>query len=600
MSRAVKYGIISIILVSFLFFGLYGVITGQKAYVAKIDGEQISTIKFNNYLTSRKQAILSERNDKSTIDFVSSKQFERIILNEMINTIVIHKFLQDNGMKIDEKVVAYYVRTLQSFNKEGKFDNAYFQQYLKYINTPERKFLKDQIPQLEESIFAYMASSLKINAKNLASEYLRSQKRQRNIDILTLQTSSKFEYNEDELVHYYDTIKEQFIQPAKHIVTISYLDDYVNQNVKIFHSTPQNIVRYYNDEYIGKVIKLQYTLFNERKAAEIAYSIVKKQGISLQNVTDTMLAKVPNAIIKQSLDSSDTIDNDTILLAIRNLPKGGVTPIITIGENFYIAQVLDIKETKFSDIREKKNIDKEILQKRKCNNVQIFTEKISQDLQSGLSFEAVSLKYGFPISMQVIVDAKTANVINANTNLNVTIDNILLNHILQNDDTLYGHVITLDRDKCSFAIYKQTKIEPERIQSLAENRGNILGLYRKNKEFQTLERHAITIANNVKSLKNELSSYTQHGTFKNITLTMNNNISPDIFTKPIGTIFATKGSDGNIYVVKIKSETPYYGEIDKHDIKSQIVEIQNVYYNTFLQEWLNLIYDKYNVQIKIK
>lgn len=600
MSKVVKYSIIGVILVSFLFFGIYGAVTGQKAYVAKVGSEQISTMKFSNYLASRKQTILSQKNNKGMIDFVASKQFERIILNEMINTIVIHKFLEDNGLKIDEEVVAYYIRTLQSFNKEGKFDNAYFQQYLKYINMPERKFLKDQIPQIEESIFAYMASSLKIDAKNVAREYLHSQKRQRNIDILALQPSSEFKYNEDDLMSYYNEIKEQFIQPAKHIVTISYLDDYINQNIRIFHSTPQNIARYYNDEYLGNVVKLQYTIFNDKKAAETVHSIVKKQGISLQNVTDTMLAKMPNNIVKQGVDSSDMIDNREILLAIRNLQKGAVTPIIPMGGDFYIAQILDVKETKFSDIREKEDIDKEILQKRKCNNIQIFTDRISQDLQSGLSFEAVSLKYGFPISKQVIIDAKTGNVTNANTNLEDKISNVLLQHILNDSDTFYGHVVSLDKTKCSFAIYKQSKIESEHIQTLPEVRGKVLVLYKKKKEAEDLEKQAVAIAGNVKSLKNSLASYSQHGVFKNITLPVQNNISGDIFAKPVGEVFAVKGNDGNVYVVKVNSEIPYNGNIDDYSVDKQVGEIQNTYYNTYLQEWLNLMYDRYNVRIKIK
>lgn len=599
MSKFVRYIVIGIVVISFAFFGIYSAITSQKGFVAKIDGEKITTAKFNSYLSERRQNILSNRNDKATIALVSSKQFERLMLNEIINSIIIHKFLQDNGIKIDEKISAAYIKTMQAFNKEGKFDSEYFKKYLEYTNTKEKDFLKSYIPKIEETIFTAITNGVKFSMDNIAEEYLKSQKKERNFDILLLKNTKPTEYKEEELASYYETVKHNFTQEAKHIVTVSYLNDYINQNVQIFHSTPQNIAQYYNEEYMGKTMKLQYTIFKDKQTAQTAHSIVKKQGISLQNITDTMLSKNPKDIISQGTLDSSSIESNEILTEIKNLSKNGITPIIETKKGYYIAQILEIKETKFSAIDAKNNINKEILKKRKCNNIQIFTDRISEDLQSGLSFEAASLKYGFPISKTIIIDAQTKQARNANTNLPEKINQKLLEHILANEDISYSHVLNIDEKNCSFVIYKQQNIEPKRTLSLSEVRGKIVAMYQKQKTIIELQKEAKTIERRVKSLKNTLESYKDFGTFVNTNLGVNNAISPEIFSKKIGETFAITGKNGNVYVITVKSEKPYTGTLNKNELSQAKTQIETIYYNTYLQAWLNMMHEKYTVQVYI-
>ena len=599
MSKFVKYGVISLVVISFFFFGIYGVITSQKSYVAKIDGEKISAAKFQSYLSNRKQNILGQKPTPEVINLIASKQFERIMLNEMINSIVIHKFLKDNGLHITEKVSAAYVKTLQNFNKEGNFDSQYFQKYLEYIDTTEKEFLKSYIPKIEEVLFTNITNGIKISMPSIARQHIMSQKKERNFDILLLKHTKPFEYKEEELLAYYQTIKQQFTQGTKHIVTISYIDDYITQNIKIFHSTPKNIAEYYNNEYMGKNIKLKYAIFQDKETAQTAHSLAKKQGISLQNIVDTILSKTPNSIIKHGNENSSNIENSEILLSLKNLTKNSVTPVIQLQNGYYLAQVTEVQNKTFSQDIEEKNISENILKQRKCNNITIFTDKISQDLQSGISYEGVSLKYGFPISQEVIIDSATKTVTHAHTNTPVNIDPNLLQNILQNKDTKYGHVINLDKTKCSFAIYKQTNIEQERILSLSEVRGKVLEMYKDHKKLQDQQKEAKVIESNVKSLKNNLLSYQKHGSFANLNLNINNNISPELFTKPIGTTFAVTGQNGNVYVITINSQQEYTGTITNAEIMQAKKEIENIYYNTFLQEWLKNMYDKYDVKIYI-
>ena len=139
MSKKLKYAVIAVVVVSFMFFGIYSTIAARKSYVAKVDGIKITMQEFNRYASNRKQQIFSNVEgdvvrQKQAMEFIQSKQFEEFVLNEMINTLVISKFLKENGVDIKPQVIAGYVRNMATFQKEGKFDAVYFKQYLKYLN----------------------------------------------------------------------------------------------------------------------------------------------------------------------------------------------------------------------------------------------------------------------------------------------------------------------------------------------------------------------------------------------------------------------------------------------------------------------------------
>ena len=99
MSKKLKYAVIAVVLVSFMFFGIYSTIASRKAFVAKVDGIKITTQEFNKYLSNRKQQIFTnvqgdEARYNQAIAFVENPQFQQFALNEMINTLVISKFLK--------------------------------------------------------------------------------------------------------------------------------------------------------------------------------------------------------------------------------------------------------------------------------------------------------------------------------------------------------------------------------------------------------------------------------------------------------------------------------------------------------------------------
>lgn len=181
MSKKLKYAVIAVVVISFMFFGIYSTIASRKAFVAKVDGIKITTQEFNKYLSNRKQQIFQnvqgdEARYSQALAFVENPQFQQFVLNEMINTLVISKFLKENGIGINIETVAEHVKTLASFQKDGKFDADYFKQYLKYMGVSEYDFLKNLIPEFEQNIFGLLVAPLKIESDALATEYAKALK----------------------------------------------------------------------------------------------------------------------------------------------------------------------------------------------------------------------------------------------------------------------------------------------------------------------------------------------------------------------------------------------------------------------------------------
>ncbi|MDA0617264.1 MAG: SurA N-terminal domain-containing protein, partial [Proteobacteria bacterium] len=549
----------------------------------------------------RKQQIFSNVEgdvvrQKQAMEFIQSKQFEEFVLNEMINTLVISKFLKENGVDIKPQVIAGYVRNMATFQKEGKFDAVYFKQYLKYLNMNEYDFLKQQIPEIEQNVFGQLLSVLQIGeAGHLQEEYAKALKRERGIEVLTLNVPVIKKPTDDELNKFYQIHKEKFIEKPQHYVTVSYIDDYISKHTNVFHATPSMIANYYNDSYMGKVMKLYYVEIADEGKANIIHSITTKQGISLQSAVETMLKKPVHHIQSNGFASSNDIDDARIISAIRDLNIGNITPIIKIDSKLYIAQIIDIQEEEFLNRESSKAINNEIMHQRKCNNVKVYTEKLRQEFESGVSFDTVSLKYGLPISASIVVDENDGKVRNEQNGKPIIISQKLVEHVLSNNDTLYGNILNINEKTCSFVVYKQERITKERIKTLPEVRGEILQMYEAWKISQDTKATAENILQQVTSLKTDLSGYISYGAVLKRQVQLSDAIGSEVFAKSIGDVFIYNNGT-NLQIIRIMNEKHYDGNVTEQDIHNNAQNLQNAYYNSFLKELINKLYKEYKVK----
>ncbi len=598
MSKSIKYAIIAVIIVSFLFFGIYGAIASRQSYVAKVDGTKITVQKFNRYATDRRQNILSNAKEDPTrqaraVAFVQSEQFTQLVLNEMINALVISKFLTDGNMPIDVEVVAEYIKTNSVFQKEGKFDDEYFKDYIKYYGKSEYDFLDSKIPQLEQDIFGYLLSPMQVQSEVLYEEYAKALKRVRDIKILTINTPEVQIPSDDILRKIYEQNKHKFIAKPQHYVTLSYVDEYIKSHTNIFNATPNMIAKYYNKEYMGRVVSFYYAKFTDESQAKKARLIVKKQGISLQSIIETMLKNPVHHIADSGKDISSQVNDSNVLSVVKDLSVGSVTDIVQIGEEFYLAQILNVHEEEFS--HENIAIGNTIAEKRRCNNARIYVEKIKEELQAGVSFEGVVLKYGLPISQRAVINEGDRQVYDANTNKPLYANKSLVEHILNDDNASYGHVVNIDDESCSYVVYKKNKILNERFKTLPEVRGEVISIYQKDVQFQEMEKTAKYIVEQISLLNTELSEYKSYGKLHKEKVYVSGNSKSQIFQKPVGSALYVV-NNGIVDVITINNETQYGGNISKEDKKASSQSFREIYYKSFLGSMVADLYKNYNVE----
>ena len=599
----IKYAIIAIVVVSFAFFGIYEAITSNQPYVARIDGMKVTTQEYNDYANKRRTDILAGAMTNKQIyaqalEFVESKQFLTLILNEMVNKVVIHKFLVENNIKVTHKTIAEYIKSIPSFQKDGKFNADYLKRYLSYINISEYEFLNSQIPQIEQMLFEQMVSATQIKSNILANKYSVALKKERNIETLTVKSNQEFKISEDNLKKIYEQNKKNFVQKPQHFVSISYIDDYIKQNINIFSANAQEIAKYYNENFTGSIVEFYFAKFNDEKSAQTAQSIVKKQGISLRSIAEAMKKQGVNVI--GSDGNSEKTENKDILHSILNLATGSVSNVIFDGKSYFVVQITKIHEpTRF--IAEGVQAQ-ELAQQRKCYNANIYIEKIKQELNSGSSFEAVALKYGFPLSTQIRIDTQTGDVFDLNTNLPATLDEKFKSSIIKNVETQYGSIIAIDEKTCSYAVYQQNRVEPQRIKTLDEVRGQVIAMYIEKQKIEDITKIANSIVAQAKTSKFSLNYYSSQGVFENKSVNILTMPSKEVFKHQIGDIFYFISTDENnekvAIVVKNNSDVKFAGVVSDDELANAQNIIKKVYYSSFTTEFMAELYGKYAVKVK--
>ena len=598
-----KYAIIAMVVASFIFFGIYEAITSRQNYIATIDGIKITEQEYRDYANNRRTDILAGTMANKLVyaqalEFVESTQFSKLILNEMVNKVVIHKFLLDNNIKVTHKTVAEYIKSIASFQKDGKFDTNYFKQYLAHKGISEYEFLSSRIPEIEQMLFEQMASATKIQSNILTSKYAIAIKKERNIETLTLKSNKDFKISEDDLKKIYEKNKEKFVQKPQHFVLISYIDDYIKQNLNIFSANSQEIANYYNENFTGSVVDFYFAKFKDEKSAKTAQLIVQKQGISLRSVVDAM--KKQGVSVTGGESDSEKTENKSILYGILNLKTGNVTNVISDEKSYFVVQIIKIHEP--ARVTADGSKAQELAQQRKCYNANVYIEKIKLELDSGASFESVALKYGFPLSAQVRVDTQTGDVFDINTNIPATLDEKFKASIIKNMDTQYGNIITIDEKTCSYAVYQQSRVEPQRIKTLAEVRGNVIAMYLEQKKLEDIVTMANGIVGQVKLPNASLNAYSSHGIIENKSVNIANAQNKEIFQHKVGDAFYFMSTDENnekvAIVVKINGDAKFLGTISEDELTSAGNSLMQAYYGAFAMEFMAELYKEYGVKVK--
>lgn len=142
--------LLAVIMVSLLVGGFGGYfMLGRHDAVAIVNGDKISRQAFKRYYQVKKQRLQDEWGDSFASLAADPSYFKRLkqqSLEQLINQKLSTQYVNRLALQVGDTKIKATIREIQSFQKEGKFDNAQYQAVIQKLGlTPER--VRDQIKQ---------------------------------------------------------------------------------------------------------------------------------------------------------------------------------------------------------------------------------------------------------------------------------------------------------------------------------------------------------------------------------------------------------------------------------------------------------------------
>jgi parvulin-like peptidyl-prolyl isomerase len=161
--------ILILVIVSFLFFGIYPS-SGGRGAAATVNGEVVTVVELNrayrNMYETYRQIFKDQINDSIT------KGLRQQALRDLIQNRLLVQEAKLIGLRVtDEEVQAAIMRT-PSFTNQGRFDKAAYERYLDYINEKPSVFEETQREyMLKQKIERIIEESVEVTEDELRAAY---------------------------------------------------------------------------------------------------------------------------------------------------------------------------------------------------------------------------------------------------------------------------------------------------------------------------------------------------------------------------------------------------------------------------------------------
>jgi len=137
----IMWTILVIIIVTFLFFGIYPSSSGAGV-AAKVNGDIISTGELNrsyrNLVETYRQIFKDQIND------AMAKNLRTQALRELIQNRLLVQEADRIGLRVADEEVQASILRVPAFSPGGRFDRATYERYLDYVNMKPRAFEENQ------------------------------------------------------------------------------------------------------------------------------------------------------------------------------------------------------------------------------------------------------------------------------------------------------------------------------------------------------------------------------------------------------------------------------------------------------------------------
>lgn len=368
--------LLSILIIAFILSSISGIIFMTNKYnVVVVDNKKVNINEFVRVLNGEKQKIFAYNQDMSQIDFLNSREFMIMTLNNVVNSSLLDKEIENYRINEPNEIILSKIYKEHYFYMDNKFDITKLRNLLKNYNMTEYDYMEmirinDNIEFLESLISGIGVNNLiAVGVFNIENKYKEISLFSINKKLLKV---DDVEASEADIKEYYNKNIDKFTILESRKVDYIKIDDFKADDVSKVEellSTSNNIAD------VAKNLNLEVNSFDYVDATK-ANDLLKKY-----NIGDIFSYKV------NDFSGVKTVDNA-----------------------LYVFSVVDIKNERVQTLEEVKNDIRNIIVTEAMNNnyKKVVLNYINDYRNGGYKNNILTVK-GFKIKKDKVSKNKESN-----------------------------------------------------------------------------------------------------------------------------------------------------------------------------------------------
>jgi peptidyl-prolyl cis-trans isomerase D len=414
-------GIVAWIIVGLLIipFALWGINQyfegGGNAIVANVDGADVTLDEYRDLMARQRDRIRTMLGANATPELIESLVKPKDVLEAVVEREVLVQAANAAGYRVADGLLAEQIRTIEAFQRDGKFSRELYEQYLRSQGQSPSGFEADLrrgvlLDQLNSGVTATA-----VVTKKEIDDHIRLRDQKREIGYLIV-PMARFEAatvpSEDEIKAHYEKDKARYTQPEQ--ISVDYVELKLADLAATVAASEDELKQYYeehkNEFGVGEERRARHILILEDKAKDPSGEQARKRAQELydkiaQGESFEELAKKNSEDPGSASQGGDLgfFGRGTMDKAFEDaafaLAKGGVSQPVKSSFGYHIIKLEEIRpgsQKAFADVRNE--IDR------------LVREQKAQTLFFDQSEILANTAYEKPDSLQPVADALNLKV----------------------------------------------------------------------------------------------------------------------------------------------------------------------------------------------
>jgi len=217
LSSTVVFIMLALLIASFAFFGVGGIVTQQGAIVATVGDQKITMTEMRNAFDAEMQRIREQYGSTFTIEQALQFGVHRQVLNQLVLNAALDEEADRLGLLGSDEEVRNIIRQMEYFKDlSGNFSEVTYQQVLMQQNWNPKEFEDSlRVDIARQQLVDGITDTIMIPAilKNTLYDYRKESRKAAIVTIPASAITDVKEPTEEELKAYYDGAQTSFMSP---------------------------------------------------------------------------------------------------------------------------------------------------------------------------------------------------------------------------------------------------------------------------------------------------------------------------------------------------------------------------------------------------